>query len=95
MALDPQARAILDQMTEMGNKPVNELSVREARQGSAAMAAMQGPPEPVASIEDRTLPGPGGDLPVRIYVPFGKGPLPVVDVLPRRRLGGRRYRIVG
>jgi acetyl esterase len=78
MALDPQARAILDQMAEAGGSPINELSVGEARQNSAAMTAMQGPPEPVAGVEDRNLPGPGGDLPVRIYKPFGKGPFPVL-----------------
>jgi len=78
MALDPQARMILDQMAAIGNPPINELSVYEARQGSAAMVAMQGPPEPVASVESRNLAGPGGDLPVRIYVPLGKGPFPVV-----------------
>ena len=78
MAIDPQARAMLDRMMELGNLSVNELSVREARQGAAAMAAMQGPTEPVANVEDRMLTGPGGDLPVRIYVPFGKGPFPVL-----------------
>jgi acetyl esterase len=78
MALDPQARAILDQMAAMGNQPINELSVSEARQNASAMAAMQDAPEAVAAVEDRTLAGPGGDLPIRIYVPFGKGPFPVV-----------------
>ncbi len=78
MALDPQARAVLDQMAEAGGPPINELSVKEARQASVALAAMQGPPEPVGSVEDRTLVGPGGGIPVRIYVPCGKGPFPVL-----------------
>lgn len=78
MALDPQARAILDRMMELGDLSVNEMTVREARQGAAAMASMQGPTEPVASVEDRILSGPGGDLPVRIYAPFGKGPFPIL-----------------
>jgi acetyl esterase len=78
MALDPQARAVLDQMAEMGGKPINELSVEEARQASEALAAMQGAPEAIAGVEDRTLPGPDAGIPVRIYVPFGKGPFPVL-----------------
>jgi acetyl esterase len=78
MALDPQARAVLDQMAEAGGPPINELSVNEARQASAALAAMQGFPEPVGNVEDRMLPGPGGGIPVRIYVPCGKGPFPVL-----------------
>jgi acetyl esterase len=78
MVLDPQARMILDQMAEAHNPPLNEQSVSEARQGATAMASMQGPLEPVAGVEDRALAGPGGDLPVRIYVPSGNGPFPVV-----------------
>jgi acetyl esterase len=77
MALDPQARVVLDQMAQAG-KPINELSVEDARQTSTAMAEMQGPPESVAGVEDRTLPGPDGGIPVRIYMPFGKGPFPVL-----------------
>jgi acetyl esterase len=77
MPLDPQARAVIDQMARAG-PPINELSVEEVRQNSTAMAEMQGPPEPVAGVEDRTIPGPGGGIPVRIYTPFGKGPFPVL-----------------
>ena len=78
MALDPQARIVLDQMANAGGPPINELSVEEARQASALLNAMQGDPEPVAGVEDRMLPGPGSDIPVRIYTPSGKGPLPVL-----------------
>ena len=78
MALDPQARIVLDQMANAGGPPINELSVEEARQASALLNAMQGNPEPVAGVEDRMLPGPGGDIPVRIYTPSGKESLPVL-----------------
>ncbi|MBN2320965.1 MAG: alpha/beta hydrolase [Acidobacteria bacterium] len=78
MALDPQARAVLDQMAKAGNLSVEALSVEEARQASAALAEMQGNAEPVARVEDRMLPGPGGDIPARIYVPSGEEPLPVL-----------------
>lgn len=78
MALDPQARAVLEQMAGAGAPPINELSVKEAREASAALAAMHGAPETVGSVEDRLLPGPGGDLPVRIYTPAGNGPIPVL-----------------
>jgi acetyl esterase len=78
MALDPQARAILDQIAAMGGPPPNELPVSDARQAFTALAAMQGAPEVVAKVEDRTLPSPAGDIPVRVYTPAGKGPLPVL-----------------
>ena len=35
-------------------------------------------PEPGSRVEDRTIPGPGGAIPVRIYTPAGTGPFPVV-----------------
>ena len=78
MALDPQARAVLDQMAKTGGPPINELSVNEAREASAALAGMQGVPESVASVENQILTGPGGVIPVRIYVPFGEGPFPAL-----------------
>jgi acetyl esterase len=34
--------------------------------------------EEVASVSDRTIPGPAGKIPVRIYTPQGTGPFPVV-----------------
>jgi acetyl esterase len=78
MALHPQARAVLDQMEGTANPPINELSVDEARQGAAAMAAMQGDPEPVASVADLIVPGLDSGIPIRIYGPIGKGPFPVL-----------------
>jgi acetyl esterase len=77
MALDPQARAFLDQMAALGGPPINELSVSEARKQAIGMASMQGAPEPVAKVEDCKLPGPAGAIPVRLYAPTGKGSLPV------------------
>lgn len=77
MALDPQARALLDQMASLGGPPIHKLSVSEARKQSMDMAAMQGVQEPVALVEDRTVPGPAGEIPVRLYTPAIEGPLPV------------------
>ena len=78
MGLDPQVRALLDQVTAMGAPAFHTLPVAEARQVSAAMAALQGEPEPIARVENRGIPGPAGEIPVRIYTPGGGGPLPVL-----------------
>jgi len=32
----------------------------------------------LASVSDRTIPGPAGEIPVRIYTPEGSGPFPVI-----------------
>ncbi len=77
MALDPQARAVLDQMAALGGPALHELSVSEARSQSVDMAAMHGSPESVANIEDLELTGPAGAIPVRLYSPGGDAPLPV------------------
>ena len=43
------------------------MSVEEARATFSLLPALDGEPEPVDSIEDRTIPGPAGDIPVRLY----------------------------
>jgi hypothetical protein len=59
MALDPQARSVLDQMAQVGGKPINELSVGEARRNSECLAAMQGPGIVVALKNGCRRPGGG------------------------------------
>jgi acetyl esterase len=76
--LDPQARALLDQLDALGGPPMSELSVDEARAGFAALAVVAGPAEHPVPTEDRELPGPHGAIPVRVYQPSSDTPLPVV-----------------
>jgi len=78
MPLDPQAAALIQQMQALGAPPLNEMSPEQAREAAAGFAQLAGAPEPVASIINRTLPGPRGDIPVRIYTPEGQGELPVI-----------------
>jgi acetyl esterase len=70
MPLDPQARFVLDQLAAQGGPQLHEMTPAEARQ---AFEDMQRPfpVEPVARVEERTIPGPGGPIPVRIYTPDG------------------------
>jgi acetyl esterase/lipase len=78
MPLDPQVKTLLDQVAAMGAPELHTLSVAEARVALAAMAALQGEPQSVARVENRALPGPAGEIPVRIYSPAGHAPLPVL-----------------
>ena len=87
---DSQMQAVLNQLASMGGKPIATLTPQEARQQptptDAVMALLvkQGKDTaPTALVPgvtslDRTIPGPGGPLPVRIYTPSGTGPFPVV-----------------
>ena len=39
---------------------------------------LQGRPMGVAKIEEMRIPGPGGEIPIRVYWPTEDGPLPVL-----------------
>ena len=78
MPLDPQAKAVLDQFASMGGQQLHEMSVAQARELILGMVALAGEPESVARIENRTVPGPAGEIPVRIYTPVGTAPFPVL-----------------
>ncbi|TMB54300.1 MAG: alpha/beta hydrolase [Deltaproteobacteria bacterium] len=78
MPLDPQAKAVLDQFASMGGPQFHEMSVAQARELILGMVALAGEPESVARIENRTVPGPAGEIPVRIYAPVGTAPFPVL-----------------
>ncbi len=78
MALDPQVRQILAQMAGAGRPPIHQLSPREARENATALALLGRYPEPRARTEDRRVPGPAGDIPIRVYRPAATEQLPVV-----------------
>ena len=42
---------------------------------------LSGPPDPIAEARDVEIPGPGGDIRLRVLRPDGDGPLPVVAYL--------------
>jgi acetyl esterase len=78
MPLEPQAKAVLDQMPVLGDEVVLALEPPQLRQAMAAMPGSVGPVEEVARVEDRTLPGPAGEIPVRIYAPSQARRLPAL-----------------
>jgi len=80
MPVDPQVLAMRERVVAAGTPPLYTLPIDEAR--AADLAAIQeaaGTGEPVHEVIDRHIPGPDGDLPVRIYRPTGATePLPTV-----------------
>jgi acetyl esterase len=83
MPLDPIAAGLLQQLEEAGMPPLNEMSPEEARLAAEGFKALAGEPEEVDDVTDRTIPGPGGDIPIRIYTPAGASdrPLPCLVYL--------------
>lgn len=74
--LDPQAKFVLDQLNRLGVPPLETLSAEEARSWTSNFSLLAGTPEDVGNVIDRTIDGPEGDIPVRIYIPDGEGPFP-------------------
>jgi acetyl esterase len=75
MSVHPAVAAWLDMMK--GLPPLHTLPVAEGRAGLAAARALLPPPPAVGVVVERNLPGSRGDIPVRLYTPFGIGPFPL------------------
>ncbi|MEN6520516.1 MAG: alpha/beta hydrolase [Armatimonadota bacterium] len=78
MSLDPQAQKLLDAAKAAGLPPVYTLPVEEARKRMIAAFVTGAEPEPVANVTDSAIPGPCGDIGLRIYTPAGEGPFPIL-----------------
>jgi acetyl esterase len=80
MPLDEQTKALIDAMQSAGMVlEFEKMTAQEARKAMDQMAAVtRGPGEPVAKVQDRTVPGPDVPVPVRIYFPEGAAPFPVM-----------------
>lgn len=78
MPLDPQVRDMLDAMAALGLEELHNLSVEDARERALSMVDPDTFPAYAGRIEDRNIPGPAGELPVRIYTPPGDGPHPML-----------------
>jgi acetyl esterase len=80
MPLDPQAKALFDFLGLTDLAPLETLTPQEARARFEALAEArrQLAPEVVDQLRDLKIPGPAGEIPVRIYSPQGPSPLPAL-----------------
>ena len=76
MPLDPQVKQVMESVAALGLPAAHTVSPEEARANAKIRPRAPGPE--VAKVEDRTIPGPDGGLPVRIYTPEGAGPFPIL-----------------
>ncbi len=77
MPLDAQMKAILDMAAAAGGPALHQLGVEKVREAIRSGSAF-GPQEHVAHVEDRGIPGPAGEIPVRVYRPAAEAPLPAL-----------------
>lgn len=68
MPIDPQVQTILDGLASADAPPLTEQSVEQVRASMTLMGQL-GTDDPVGEVEDSTVPGPAGPIPVRIYRP--------------------------
>jgi acetyl esterase len=74
MPLNPQVKALLDQMYANPAPNLFEVPLADARAQSLAMMQSLGPQDvPIGKVEDRTMPGPAGEMRLRIYTPVAAG----------------------
>jgi acetyl esterase len=80
MPLHPQAQALREHRSRSGAPPLYTLTPAVARAADLAdIQAAAGAPEPVAVVEERRIPGPGGPLALRLYRPELNGtPMPAL-----------------
>lgn len=70
MPLDPHARRFLDRLAASRPRASESLGVAERRQALQQLLGLTAG-EPVASVVEAKIPGPAGELAVRLYTPQG------------------------
>ncbi len=85
MPLDPRLQAFLEQtglLTQPGSAPREPMVLlaesRANDEKAKPFVALASELEPVARVENLVIPGPAGDIPVRLYTPQGSGPFPLL-----------------
>ena len=77
--LHPQIVQVLEAMAKAQLRAIEEMTPAEARaQMEATARARKAEPLPVARVEDRVIPGPAGDMRVRLYWPGAAAPAPAI-----------------
>jgi cation diffusion facilitator CzcD-associated flavoprotein CzcO/acetyl esterase/lipase len=78
--MQPDVAVVLELLATVGLPPLETLPVPDARAIMSAINATRPPSPEVGEVTDGALPGPGGDLPYRLYRPAvpAEGPYPIV-----------------
>jgi acetyl esterase/lipase len=78
-ALHPQIQQALKAIAAANLRPIESLTPAEARRQMEETArSRRAEPLPVGRIEERTMPGPAGPIPLRLYRPDASGPAPAI-----------------
>lgn len=78
MPLDPQVQNFLQIIKQLELPPLSSLDPVKAREQAAKLRGKPLRRAGSPRIENRTIPGPNGDISIRIYTPEGNAPFPVL-----------------
>ena len=81
MQLDTNARLLLDMVAASGEPKLWDLTPPQAREKVVELTRRVECKEAIGKIEDRTLPGPAGPLPFRVYTPLAANDEPSGGVI--------------
>ena len=77
--LHPTVRVLLESIEAEGGPALESMSPSDARQAAIdGLQLLRGVAEPVASIQNLSIPGPNGEIPIRIYTPNAPAPRPAM-----------------
>jgi acetyl esterase len=77
--LHPQIVQVLKAQAEAGLRPIEAMTPAEAREQMETQArARKAEPLPVAKVDERLIPGPLGDIRMRLYWPMATGLVPAI-----------------
>lgn len=65
MTVNPQAQVVLDQLAALDTPPIHLQEPQAVREANRLPPVIPG--ADMAGVEDRAVPGPAGDVPVRVY----------------------------
>ena len=92
--LHPETVAFMEKTAALNIPAFGEVSAEELRAETDRRNNSIPPAiEPVRKVVRRKIDGPGGETPLRIYVPANaEPPYPVINGLPRRRMDDQKLR---
>lgn len=74
----PEIQAFLEQMDAIPSPTISALSPEGARRFSEQMFAPPDDSQPVGDVMELLIPGPEGQIPIRVYIPDRAGPFPAL-----------------
>lgn len=78
MPLSAETQKYLDQLKALNVPPKHTLPIAQVRKAAIDRASLITTKTPIASVTERVLDGPDGELRVRIYAPQANTPVPLI-----------------